>query len=42
MFKQFIVIMKMVEFVLDRLYGIGNLKTFINGGTPKAKTILNV
>jgi hypothetical protein len=34
--------MKMVEFVLDHLYGIGNLKTFTNGATPKARTIINV
>jgi hypothetical protein len=34
--------MKMVEFVLDRLYGIGDLKTFINGATPKARTIIYV
>ncbi len=34
----FIVIMKVVEFLLDHLYGTGDLKTFTNGRTtPKAR-----
>ncbi len=35
--------MKVVEFVLNHLYGIGNIKTFTNGKiAPKAKIARNV
>jgi hypothetical protein len=34
--------MKLVEFVLDHLYGINDLKTFTNGKiAPKAKITTN-